>query len=146
MLTNYTSQKYSLSIHTGRVPHVCKGTGGQECYRYVPTNDTWVVSEMLQHKHIRPGYTYHNEFGLVISGHSSGNRTSVEHLFDNQTIQVPACIETIVDYDRKMVITSTNLILSYLWYNLLSTLHMGSSLFDRTPLQIFLEVLMLTAW
>ena len=135
-----------MSFCIGRIPHVCGGWSGKECYHYVPTNRTWVVSGTLQHKHIRPGFTYHNEFGLVISGSIIENRTSVEHLFDNQTIQVPACIETIVNYDRIMVITSTNLILSYLWYNLLSTLHMGSSLFDRTPLQIFLEVLMLTAW
>ena len=77
---------------------MCKGIGGQKCYRYVPTTDTWVVSGTLQQPHVKSGYTYHNEFGLVISGHSSGNRTSVENLSGNQTIQVPTCEETVVKY------------------------------------------------
>ena len=97
------SQKSSLSFYVATIPHVCGGWSRHECFRYVPTNDTWVVSGTLQHKHQRPGYTYHNEFGLVISGDIWGpNRTSVEHLFDNQTIQVPTLIETIVKYDKKM--------------------------------------------
>ena len=89
---------------------MCKGSGGQKCYRYVPTNDTWVGSGTLQQPHVKSGYTYHNEFGLVISGHSSGNRTSVEHLLGNQTIQVPTCEETILKYDNKTEITYTNFI------------------------------------
>ena len=72
---------------------MCGGDGVQECYRYVPTNDTWVVSGTLQHPHDSSGFTYHKEFGLVISGSKSGNMgSSVEHLSDNQTIQVPTCV------------------------------------------------------
>ena len=63
----------------------------QECYRYLPANDTWVVLGTMAHLHSSSGFAYHNEFGLVISGHTraaGGNRTSVENVFDNQTIQV----------------------------------------------------------
>ena len=66
-----------------------KGTQNiQECYRYLPANDTWFVSGTMDHFHDSSGFAYHNEFGLVISGHPGGNRTSVENVFGNQTIQV----------------------------------------------------------
>ena len=80
-----------LFFYLERIPQVCGGKGTQpiqECYRYLPANDTWVVSGTMAHLHVSSGFAYHNEFGLVISGHAAGNRTSVENVFDNQTIQV----------------------------------------------------------
>ena len=68
---------------------VCGGRGNLECYRYQPINDTWAVSGTLAYSHKHPGFTYHKELGLVISGDSDGNGTNkVEHTLDGQTIQV----------------------------------------------------------
>ena len=81
-----------LFFYVERIPQVCGGEGTQpiqKCYRYLPANDTWVVSGTMAHLHVSSGFAYHNEFGLVISGgHLGGNRTSVENVFGNETIQV----------------------------------------------------------
>ena len=94
------SQKSSLSFYVAKIPHVCGGWSRHECFRYVPTNDTWVVSGMLQHKHIRPGYTYHNEFGLVITG-GNNHRINMTNIFNNLTIQVSTCIKAIQNYEKE---------------------------------------------
>ena len=63
----------------------------QECYSYLPANDTWVVSGTMAYPHYLAGYTYHNELGLVMSGDYNGNGTyKVDYTQDGQTIQVPS--------------------------------------------------------
>ena len=103
MLSNLY-QMSSFSFYLGRIPHVCGGKGTQpiqECYRYVPANDTWVVSGTLAHLHVSSGYAYHNEFGLVMTGNANGAspRNKIENLLDNMTIQVQTCIKTILKYE-----------------------------------------------
>ena len=72
--------------------------GGLHCYRYVPTNDTWVVSGNLSYSHVGPlvggkykggvGFTYHDVLGLVVagSGAEDGGR-KVESTVDGETFQ-----------------------------------------------------------
>ena len=46
----------------------------------------------MAYSHDSSGFTYHDQLGLIISGAKNGNGTTkVEHTFDGQTIQVPAC-------------------------------------------------------
>ena len=82
---------------------MCGGTRNQHCFRYLPANDTWVVSGSLGHSwghSYSSGYTYHNELGLVITGgmHHTAN---VINIFDNMTIQVSTCIKTIQKYEKE---------------------------------------------
>ena len=65
-----------------------------ECFTYQPANGTWVVSATLAYSHWNPGFTFHDELGLVIIGDRSGpnwagsEALKVEHTQDGQTIQV----------------------------------------------------------
>ena len=60
-----------------------------ECYTYQPADDTWVVSATLRYTHKYPGFTFHDELGLVIIGDKGGNGSvKVEHTQDGKTIQV----------------------------------------------------------
>ena len=85
-------QRRSVFHDLGKVPHICGGWKNLECFRYQPANDTWVVSGTLAYSHHYPGFTYHKELGLVMSGGDNGGNgngsTKVEHTLDGQTIKV----------------------------------------------------------
>ena len=72
--------------------------GGLHCYRYVPTNDTWVLSGNLSYSHFGPlvggkykggvGFTYHDVLGLVVAGAGAGDGgRKVESTVDGETFQ-----------------------------------------------------------
>ena len=80
--------------HSGNIPHICGGFKNLHCYRYMPTNDTWVVSGTLMYAHgshllQMTGFTYHDDLGLVITGGLWGTNgtTKVESTVDGQTFQ-----------------------------------------------------------
>ena len=98
---NYVSWVFLFYLEG--IPHICGGKETQECYRYLPANDTWVVSGTLAQFHVSSGYAYHNKFGLVMTGNAGAPRNTIDNLFDNMTIQVPTYIKTILKYDKRKV-------------------------------------------
>ena len=74
---------------------MCGGRGNLHCYRYVPANDTWVVSGTLSYSHfgnidkMRIGFTYHDVLGLVVAGASwsENGTTKVESTVDGEMFQ-----------------------------------------------------------
>ena len=77
--------------------------GGSQpnCFRYLPTNDTWVVSGSLGGKFGGSGYAYHHEFGFIITGGSNyPMRNKTKNVFDNMTIQVSTYIKIVRNSTR----------------------------------------------
>ena len=65
----------------GRVPHIC--TGNKKCYRYYPSNDTWLQSGSLKYDQ-HEGFTFYHDLGIVMA---SDDR-QVESTIDGETIKV----------------------------------------------------------
>ena len=94
-LKNLRPLPVGLSWHAGatlgNAPHACGGARGvKQCFRYAPASDTWGVSGKLTYDHDTPGYTYHDDLGLIVSGSQTGTgQDKVVKTADGRDIQVP---------------------------------------------------------
>ena len=90
-------QTWHCDLFLGKIPHICGGDDDLKCYRYVPSNDTWMLSGSMNYIHKLPAFTFHNDLGLVILGgayygtrdrHAKNGSEQVESTIDGETMQV----------------------------------------------------------